>query len=233
MDKANENPQVTPEPAIETPQAATDAAEAIKKVDSTAEGKALNIPKEDVKEAPKPAVEAPTDFDYSVYEREFLDSGDISKNSREELYKLFPKNLVDNYIENMKTAGEYIVSQSQKKAYEITGGEQGYADMVAWASKALSEDEIEAYNEVVSGGNERLALQAIKGLYARKAMESSNKPKITMGGAGGQPTDEDTFLSRQDYANAVADERYSKSPQYRAEIEAKLAKTLKLGGFKL
>ena len=172
----------------------------------------------------------PANFDYSAYESEFLSTGDISKNSREQLYKSFPKNLVDNYIENMKAAYDYSVSQSEQKAYEVTGGKDGYLEMTAWASKNLSEDEIEAFNEAVNSGNEKWALQAIKGLYARKSLDSANKPKITMGGRA-DVTSGDVFLTRQDYANAVADEKYSKSPQYRAEIEAKLANTLKRGGF--
>lgn len=192
----------------------------------------LSIPKAERSDDKSETKEPVADFDYSRYEQEFMNSGDISKTSRDELYKLFPKNLVDNYIENMKTANTYLVSQAEKKAFEITGGEQGYTEMIAWASKNLSEDEIEAYNEAVSSGNERWALQAIKGLYARRSLQKGNEPKITLGSDAQSRARDDVFLTRQDYANAIADPKYRVSPQYRAQMDAKLANTLKLGGFK-
>lgn len=229
----NDNNPVTPE--ANPPQNEGNAPAQADNTPSTG----LNIPKTDGKsptdktadtQAKEVEQTPPADFDYSAYESEFLSTGDISKNSREQLYKSFPKNLVDNYIENMKAAYDYSVSQSEQKAYEVTGGKDGYLEMTAWASKNLSEDEIEAFNEAVNSGNEKWALQAIKGLYARKSLDGAGKPKITLGGTANGVSG-DVFLTRQDYANAVADEKYSNSPQYRAEIEAKLANTLKRGGF--
>lgn len=187
-------------------------------------------PEESVKEPESSS----NDFDYSKYEQEFLSTGDISDESKAELYKVFPKNLVDNYIENMKQATAYAIAENEKKAFAVVGGEDNYKELVSWASKNLDQDEKEAFNELVSGSNEKLALQAIKGLQARMelAKATSKKPNIVMGSDEVITSSGDVFLSRQDYANAIADPKYQTSPQYRAEIDAKLARTMKSGGYK-
>lgn len=174
------------------------------------------------------------DFDYSKYEEEFLSSGDLSEESKGELYKLFPKNLVDNYLANLKQATAYALAESEKKAFDLVGGEDNYKTLMSWASTNLDQDEKDAFNEAVGSSNEKIALQAIKGLQARMelAQKTSKKPNIVLGNTDVVTGDKDVFLSRQDYANAIAKPEYQTSPQYRAEVDAKLARTLKNGGYK-
>ncbi|WP_103618502.1 capsid assembly protein [Campylobacter concisus] len=192
----------------------------------------LKITADKPQDTPKQTYDPSKDFDYSRYENELRSTGDIGEASRNELYKTFPKNLVDNYIENLKVASAYVTEQAANQAYNLVGGKEDYNAMIAWASENLTEDEIEDYNEAINSGNQRRMNTAIKGLYARKSLASSNKPKLTMGDTSGGKLRDDTFLTRRDYANAIADERYSKSPQYRAEVDERLANTLKLGGFR-
>lgn len=192
----------------------------------------LKITTDKPQDTPKQTYDPSEDFDYSKYENELRYTGDIGEASRKELYKSFPKNLVDNYIENLKVASAYVTEQAANQAYNLVGGKQGYTDMIAWASENLTEDEIEDYNEAINSGNQRRMNAAIKGLYARKSLNSTSKPKLTMGETSSGGLRNDTFLTRRDYANAISDERYNKSPQYRAEVDEKLANTLRLGGFK-
>lgn len=192
----------------------------------------LKITADKPQDTPKQTYDPNEDFDYSRYENELRHTGDIGEASRKELYKTFPKNLVDNYIENLKVASAYVTEQAANQAYNLVGGKQSYTDMIAWASENLSEEEIEDYNEAINSGNQRRMNAAIKGLYARKSLSSTNKPKLTMGETSSGNLRSDVFLTRRDYANAISDERYNKSPQYRAEVDEKLANTLRLGGFK-
>lgn len=182
----------------------------------------------------EPEVKESDTFDYSKYEQEFLSTGDISTESKEELYKLFPRNLVDNYIANLKQATAYAIAENEKKAFNLVGGEDNYKSLMSWASANLDADEKEAFNEAVSGSNEKLALQAIKGLKARMDLSlATNKgPNVVLGSNDVAGVSNDVFLSRQDYANALAKPEYQTSPQYRAEVDAKLARTLKTGGYK-
>lgn len=173
----------------------------------------------------------PADFNYSEYEAEFLATGDISPQSREKLYKQFPKNLVDNYIENMKGATEFRTSQAENKIYNAVGGQDKYKELIEWVSKNLSDDEIERYNSIVTGSDINLAVEYVRGIEARKAL-SNKKPNIIMGSKGDKSSDADVFYSRVDYARAIQDDRYTKSPEYRAELQAKLERTLKFGGFR-
>ena len=173
----------------------------------------------------------PADFNYSKYETEFVTTGDISPQSREELYKQFPKNLVDNYIENMKGATEYKTSQAENKIYNAVGGQDKYQELIEWVSKNLSPDEIDRYNSIVTGSDINLAVEYVRGIEARKAL-SNKRPNIIMGSKGDKSSGADVFYSRVDYARAIQDERYAKSPEYRAELQAKLERTLKFGGFR-
>lgn len=173
----------------------------------------------------------PADFNYSEYETEFLTTGDISPQSREKLYKQFPKNLVDNYIENMKGATEYKTSQAENKIYNAVGGQDKYGELIEWVSKNLSPDEIDRYNSIVTGSDINLAVEYVRGIEARKAL-SNKRPNIIMGSKGDKSSGADVFYSRVDYARAIQDERYAKSPEYRAELQAKLERTLKFGGFR-
>ena len=173
----------------------------------------------------------PADFNYSKYETEFLTTGDISPQSREELYKQFPKNLVDNYIDNLKGATEFRTSQAENKIYNAVGGQDEYKELIEWVSKNLSDDEIDRYNSIVTGSDINLAVEYVRGIEARKAL-SNKKPNIIMGSKGDKSSDADVFYSRVDYARAIQDDRYTKSPEYRAELQAKLERTLKFGGFR-
>lgn len=209
---------------------ATNQVKAEAKAEANTEETTEGNPEESVKEPESSS----NDFDYSKYEQEFLSTGDVSDESKAELYKVFPKNLVDNYIENMKQATAYAIAENEKKAFALVGGEDNYKELLGWASKNLDLDEKDAFNELVSGSNEKLALQAIKGLQARMelAKAASKRPNIIMGSDDVVASNADVFLSRQDYANAIADPKYQTSPQYRAEIDAKLARTMKTGGYK-
>ena len=173
----------------------------------------------------------PADFNYSKYETEFLTTGDISPQSREELYKQFPKNLVDNYIDNLKGATEFRTSQAENKIYNAVGGQDEYKELIEQVSKNLSDDEIDRYNSIVTGSDINLAVEYVRGIEARKAL-SNKKPNIIMGSKGDKSSDADVFYSRVDYARAIQDDRYTKSPEYRAELQAKLERTLKFGGFR-
>jgi len=173
------------------------------------------------------------EFDYSPYQDEFLETGDISEKSKEELYKTFPKNLVDMYIENMKVATSHAIEQSERKAFDAVGGEKSYTDMVTWASQNMSKEETEAYDNAVLSGNEQLALMAIKGMKAQYDMANvNNKPNIQMGDMGSGKDTKDVFITREGYAKAVASEEYENNAEYRAEVDNKLSRTLKFGGFK-
>ncbi|CUU87634.1 capsid assembly protein [Campylobacter hyointestinalis] len=173
----------------------------------------------------------PADFNYSEYETEFLTTGDISPQSREKLYKQFPKNLVDNYIENMKGASEYRTTQAENKIYDVVGGQDKYKELVSWISENMSDDEINRYNAIVTGSDINLAMEYVKGIEARRAI-SNKRPNIIMGSSSTKAGNSDVFYSRKDYAMAIADEKYSTSPEYRAMLQAKLERTLKYGGFR-
>ena len=199
--------------------------------DTSSQGGSSNINTAEAVPSTAKDIAEPADFNYSEYETEFLTTGDISPQSREKLYKQFPKNLVDNYIENMKGATEYKTSQAENKIYNAVGGQDKYKELIEWVSKNLSDDEIDRYNSIVTGSDINLAVEYVRGIEARKAL-SNKRPNIIMGSKGDKSSGADVFYSRVDYARAIQDERYAKSPEYRAELQAKLERTLKFGGFR-
>ena len=80
------------------------------------------------------------------YEQEFVEKGELSEASYEELAKMgFSKAQVDQYIAGQQYFAESVRSQ----IYETVGGEESYAELIEWASGNMDRAVIEAYNQAV------------------------------------------------------------------------------------
>ena len=85
--------------------------------------------------------------DFDALTKEFTDNGQLSEDTYKDLEgKGISKDVVDNYI-----AGQQAILQANvTKLQSIAGGEEGYTDMINWASNNLSADEQAAFNETLS-----------------------------------------------------------------------------------
>jgi len=147
----------------------------------------------------------------------FENDGQLSEETYNALEKAgLPRDLVDSYA-----AGQQALLSSEEG--QIKGVAQGnYDAMAEWANENLPQEEIDAFDEVVTGGSISQAKLAVQGLYARYQNEVGAKPKLTQGAVAGTSTM--PFKSMQELARAQSDPRYKSGDKaYHEEIDRRLA----------
>ena len=100
----------------------------------------------------------------------------------------------------------------QQSIFEQTGGEAKYQAIASWASKALSPDQAQAFNESITSGDQGRALSAVKGLQYDYLMATGFEPKL----AGGRPpaAEQKGFESEAQVVAAMNDPRYLQGPAH-------------------
>ena len=164
---------------------------------------------ENVSEAYQTIAEASKEF--------FENDGTLSEETYNALEKAgLPRDLVDSYA-----AGQQALLQSEEG--QIKSVAQGnYDAMAEWANENLPQEEIDAFDEAVTGGTISQAKLAVQGLYARYQNEVGAKPKLTQGAVSGASTM--PFKSMQELARAQSDPRYKSGDKaYHEEIDRRLS----------
>ena len=125
--------------------------------------------------------------------------------------------MVDGYARGQAALQENEVTQIQSAA----NGD--YEAMAEWAGKTLSDEEMNAFNEVVNQGEVEHAKLAVSGLYARyKSEVGGSQPKLVTGNTTGSSTM--PFQSMQEVSRAMQDPRYKSGDKaYHAELDRRLA----------
>ena len=155
---------------------------------------------------------------FEEFTREYSETGALSPESYESLNKAgIPKDIVDTYVEGLNL----LVQRQQGKVFEAVGGERAYRDMISWAEKTLSPEEIDAYNATLAANNINAVILAAQGLSAKYS--KSQEPRL-MGGNRTNP-EPSSFQSLAELTAAMKDPRYAKDPAYRQMIEDKLARS--------
>ena len=164
---------------------------------------------EDVSEAYQAVAEASKEF--------FENDGQLSEETYNALEKAgLPRDLVDSYA-----AGQQALLQSEEAQIKSVANGQ-YDAMAEWANENLPQEEIDAFDEAVTGGTVQQAKLAVQGLYARYQNATGSSPKLTQGSVSGVSTM--PFKSMQELARAQSDPRYrSGDKAYHEEIDRRLA----------
>ena len=164
---------------------------------------------ENVSEAYQTIAEASKEF--------FENDGTLSEETYNALEKAgLPRDLVDSYA-----AGQQALLQSEESQIQSVANGQ-YDAMAEWANENLPQEEIDAFDEAVTGGTVQQAKLAVQGLYARYQNATGSSPKLTQGSVSGVSTM--PFKSMQELARAQSDPRYrSGDKAYHEEIDRRLA----------
>ena len=159
--------------------------------------------------------EALTMDDIRPFSEEFAEKGELGEESYQKLDELgFPRELVDNYIQGMAAYSQ----QQSTQMMAAVGGEESYNQMTEWASKSLSEAEINAYNAIMDSGDPSQIDIAVRGMHARfKANDT--EPSLIQGDTANV---NNGFNSTAEVTAAINDPRYRKDPAYRKEVQRKI-----------
>jgi len=200
------------------------SAEELAKAYSELEKKFSSNNKEIKQEAPKnKSEEVKTEgFTLDKYNQEYADAGTLSEKSYEELAKLgLNKDLVDGYIEGQKAISENY----QKQIYNEVGSQEQYTQLVDWASKNLSEKEVESFNNIIESGSVETMKLAVRGLMATAGMKQSSSRQQDLFQGDSDVISTDAFQSIAQVTQAMNDPRYAKDPAYRKEVTDKIARS--------
>ena len=148
----------------------------------------------------------------------FENEGQLKEETYEALANAgLSRELVDQFAAGQSALNELETTQIQSAA----NGD--YESMAEWAGKSLTDNEMDAFNEVVNNGTVDQAKLAVSGLYARyQAENGGSQPKLVTGKTTGTSTM--PFQSMQEVSRAMQDPRYKSGDKaYHQEIDRRLA----------
>lgn len=158
-------------------------------------------------------------LDFDVFQQEYAETGELSSDAYAALEQAgFSRGIVDTWIQGQ----DALAAQVTSEMYDVVGGQQEYEQMISWASDALPESEIDAFNTTMETQDPSMIRLAIQGLNARYRSEA--EPSL-MQGSTGTVSSGGRFESNAELTAAMSDPRYSKDPAYRQQVADKLARS--------
>lgn len=160
--------------------------------------------------------------------KSYQETGQLTKEDKEQLVKA---GIPENYIEQFLQGTEALVNQQRAAIFKVTGGEESYAEMMKWAGETLSDLEKTAYNKIVTSSDAEAATFAVQGLFSRYAQETGKAQNNDQSNVetrrmmGFQHKGVAPFKSESDLVKAMSDSRYETDPDYRAQVQARVAKS--------
>ena len=220
-EETQERPEWLPEKFKSAEDMANAYAELEKRMGAGAKEDTEEQPQQTEETTDENTTEENTNYNEAVVEASqefFANDGQLSEETYQKLEQVgLPRDLVDSYA-----AGQQALMQSEESEIKsVAGGE--YDQMAEWANEHLPSEEIDAFDEDVTGGPVQQAKLAVQGLYARyQNANGASQPKLTQGSVTGSSTM--PFKSMQELARAQADPRYrSGDKAYHEEIDRRLS----------
>lgn len=174
------------------------------------------------KEAPAPdtTTEVVNDkgvtVDVSKYNQEYVETGDLSEDSYQQLEKLgFSKADVDRYIAGQNA----LVETYRNKIYGAAGGEENYVALVDWAAANLDRSIIVEYNDAVGSGNINKSIQLLEYMQLKAGTTVPKQPNrvtpISTSDSGGLKP----FTDKGEWQKATANNLYGKDAKYTKMVD--------------
>ena len=146
---------------------------------------------------------------------EYAEKGELSDNSYTELANIgLSKEVVDAYISGQQALAE----QKANSIMSTVGGQEQYKEMVDWASKNLSPQEVKAFNNTIDNGSLEQAQLAIAGVQA-KYNQNNAEPNLF---SGTKADSNIGYRSVGEMLRDINDPRYSTDSAFRADVENKV-----------
>ena len=159
--------------------------------------------------------------------RKFDEQGTLEADDIEKLSSMDSKQLVEAYLAYNQQAKSAQMQQGQVDSImELAGGAQGYADLVQWAGQNLPAEEVNDFNAVTATNNPVAIKFAVQSLMNRYRGEVGYEAPLVSGKAA--PETAKAFRSHAELSRAIADPRYKTDPAFRADVEARLARSADL-----
>lgn len=158
--------------------------------------------------------------DFGKVVEEYEHSGVISDKTKEALAKAgYPAEVVDTFIQAQKV----LEANYENTIYSFAGGKENFVNVTQWASKNLSNAEIDSFNKAVDDGNLGIVKLILDGIQSKMvAKQGTAKPSILGGKAKTSGMTNQGFGNKSDMVKAMSDPRYGRDPIYTREVERKV-----------
>lgn len=161
--------------------------------------------------------------DFTKYARIYYEKGELDEESYKELGKEgFPREVVDAYINGLK-APKVAAKEVVDSIKASVGGEEAFQQLVEWAKVNLSPEEIKAYNKAIDTSDPDIMRMAVERLRTKYETAYGKPPKLVAGKATN--SSQEGFRSLAEIVSAMKDPRYKSDPAYRADVEARIARS--------
>jgi hypothetical protein len=140
------------------------------------------------------------------------------------------KELVSDYVQAKMAAAElegYRAASVTQKVYEACGGKDAVDAACEWARLNETPAAVEALNAQLRSSDPSVVSTVIMGLQAKARSAGS----FAAGSSGGNPTP--VFENEGAWQAAMNDPKYAKDAAYRAEVDARMNLSVKLGKISL
>jgi len=162
------------------------------------------------------------DVDFSKFEEEFAENGELSEDSIEELEEMgYDRSFIQRYVKGLQAE----VQEFNQEIYEVAGGKETYEEMIAWANENLSDQEVEFFNEALESENVDRAKMVVESLYHRYETNSESKPNLVRGKKQNSQSSGNAYESRKELMNDMQDPKYHNDPAFRKKVAEKLARS--------
>ena len=140
----------------------------------------------------------------------------------------FSDEVIDAYLGGLRSQMGYDAESIEMSDAEISsvkdiaGGEQGYAQLVEWAGQNLSQEDIEAFDEVINTANQAAVRFAVKALMSQYEDAMGRDPDLV---TGKQSVRGEGYRSMAEVVRDMSDTRYDTDEAYRMDVMRKLERS--------
>ena len=167
----------------------------------------------------EPEVEEKETGDFDAFAKEFEETGELTKESFDKLEGMgVPRAYVEQYLAGI--SAERGLAEAQ--AFAITGGEDGYKEMLEWCGGNLSDSDIDTFNVAVNEPESRN--KAIKKMHERYLEDVGTGGNLLMGETPVQHNS-NSYESFEQLVKDQQDPRYDTDPAYRRMVMQKLSRS--------
>ena len=154
----------------------------------------------------------------------FQESGEISEDDYTKLEGAgFSRQVIDTYLDGLRgTSGNTaeIATAEIESIKNSVGGDDNYTKMTAWAQQNLSDQDGQAFNDLMEQGNAAQIRMAVQGLYSQYTNAMGVEPNLVTGKAATSgPT---PYRSTAEVVAAMSDKRYGKDVTYTQDVQRRL-----------
>ena len=163
-------------------------------------------------------------------EEYFENDGQISKETMERFNEMSSSELVEAYMAIRERNPELeagpsspdLTDAEMNQVYNSAGGEAEYAKLTSWAAQNLSENKLNAFNDMIDRGNAMAIQIAVSGLRAEYEAQEGYEGRMLTGKAA---RSQNGFRSQAEVVQAMSDPRYERDEAYRQDVYDKLERS--------